>query len=531
MKKIAAAISPKRPAVAVAAIFVFSAVLCGYGFEILPTALSVIFLVFAAVCLFVTKRLRITALLLICSAAAVYSPVYLYAAEYAADAQSDSLSEFRGYTALVDEIMYYSDYYDDGAAVMRVTLCNENVSGTKAVIRADISGKIPETHDKISFSASFEPIRKELFTDGTLYGNINGFFAEGCRFYAEAEEFEVIGRPDKSERGILLGYYYYITDNLRNCMPIIGETDTFSYALALLTGDRSMLPDKISDTYTRSGLMPFLCISGLHVMAASAVLLRIMKKLRLGRKSSSAVLILFLIFLTVVTGAKGSVLRAAIMSAAMLLAKNSERTADGFSSISAAVCAVLLLNPYSVFDFGTQLSFLSMLGIICSGALQDAYLNRSGNVLHYVKRSLLTGFYASGFVILPIISVFGGVYLLSPFSMFAAGFIFTPVMFIFVLLAMLAFMPDFLKSVLAYPAALLLKLFEFCAKSFEKIPFAYASFELPQYFMTIFAVFLCMHVLCAVYAKNRYVILSGFFAAMFAQSAVTFIHILTVIFG
>lgn len=159
------------------------------------------------------------------------------------------------------------------------------------------------------------------------------------------------------------------------------------------------------------------------------------------------------------------------------------------------------------------------------------YLNRSGNLLHYIKRQLLTGFYASGFSMLPTLSVFGGVYMLSPFSMLAAGYIFTPLMFIMVLLAMLAFLPDCIKIILAYPAAALLKLFEFSAKAFEKIPFAYASFELPQYIAAIFAAFVCALMLCTVFAKNRYVMLSGFFAAASAQISVTFLHILTLIFG
>ena len=92
------------------------------------------------------------------------------------------------------------------------------------------------------------------------------------------------------------------------------------------------------------------------------------------------------------------------------------------------ITAVIVFALDAIFDLGTILSFLAMLGIIFAGVVNDIYLVLPRSRLYKIKRSLFTSFYASGFVMIPILSTFGGVYILSPFSNLAGSIIFAPIM-------------------------------------------------------------------------------------------------------
>lgn len=517
----------KRPAVLLAVLMIFSVLSEAHGLRILSFTAAFIFLAGAIFCISSERRKRASAILLLYACSIMYPAAYSFFTDLRLKnaGVSEISSEYSTYLASVYNYSYYGE-----TASLYVELKEGSYDGIKALVTVKSPVSLPETHDFISFSGSLVPMNEDTVKQYSLFGSRLYYLSEGCLLYAEAEDFSVLGRPAQDQRGIALKYYYYISDNLRNCMPILGGTDMFSYVSALLTGDRTMLTEKVSDLYSRSGLMPFLCISGLHVVTASSILSAFMKKLRLNCLLRFSVLLLFLLFLCIITGAAGSVIRAAIMSAVLLSADMLEKNADPYSSISLAIVAVILLNPYAIFDLGTILSFLAMLGIIFAGVVNDIYLVLPRSRLYKIKRSLFTSFYASGFVMIPILSTFGGVYILSPFSNLAGSIIFAPIMYLLVLLAIFAFLPaQILKIALAVPAAALLKIFELTAEVFSKIPFSYAEFQCPQFLSAAFAIFITIHILCAAFAENKYIALTGFFSALLPQLSIISAHSVSII--
>ncbi|MBD2000584.1 ComEC/Rec2 family competence protein [Leptolyngbya sp. FACHB-541] len=122
------------------------------------------------------------------------------------------------------------------------------------------------------------------------------------------------------------------------------------------------LPYSVQDQFSRAGLAHALAASGFQVSLLVGVMLTLTQKLpnRARLIFGLGVLILY----TGLTGMQPSVLRAAVMGTAALIALTTERKVRPLSSILLAAAILLLVNPLWIWDLGFQLSFLATLGLI-----------------------------------------------------------------------------------------------------------------------------------------------------------------------
>jgi competence protein ComEC len=122
------------------------------------------------------------------------------------------------------------------------------------------------------------------------------------------------------------------------------------------------LPYEVQDQFSRAGLAHALAASGFQVSLLVGVMLTLTQKLpnRARLIFGLGVLILY----TALTGMQPSVLRAAVMGTAALIALTTERKVRPLSSILLAAAILLLVNPLWIWDLGFQLSFLATLGLI-----------------------------------------------------------------------------------------------------------------------------------------------------------------------
>ena len=137
-------------------------------------------------------------------------------------------------------------------------------------------------------------------------------------------------------------------------------------ASALLLGDRSGLTDEVRKRFVNSGSMHVLAISGLHVGILAGFVWIGCRWLNLSNFSRLLVLLTILIVYTMMTGGRPPVVRAVLL---ILIA------ATGFcwnrrwslqNALAFAALVVLAWNPSYLFDVGTQLSFLAVMGIIAA---------------------------------------------------------------------------------------------------------------------------------------------------------------------
>lgn len=458
--------SLKRPVILCAALSVLSAVCMSYKVEFIAYAAAILFA--AASVFVVVKSKRSFAILVLCAICVAYVPVFDTLRQISAEKFSKSRVGVT-HTAVVENI---SESYDNATLFLRLS------GGKKAILRIKTETALPEIYDTISFSGAVLPLEKNTLEQNKIYGEPFYYYGKGYNFVVVSSEFTNLGRQEGffGASSIKYKYYYYITDRLKEAFPNVGTTDNFSYIRALLTGERTGIDDGIYRIYRESGLAPFLCISGLHVVVASAFLSKILEKLHLNKSLGLFINLLFLFFISTISGSGGSVVRACIMSAVFSVCNFFETKADRLSVLGISFMLIFLNNPYCVFDYGTRLSYLAMLGIICASFVTKIYSSKK----NVSKNALTVGFFAMGFTLPIIVYDFGGVYLLSPFSNATASVFFTPLMYIIVAVAFLGFLPQMLLKIMAIPAMFLLKLFELCAKAFCAIPFSYAEISLPQ---------------------------------------------------
>ncbi|NQT90326.1 MAG: ComEC family competence protein [Candidatus Omnitrophica bacterium] len=132
---------------------------------------------------------------------------------------------------------------------------------------------------------------------------------------------------------------------------------------AMLIGKRSAVPKDLKDDFIKTGTVHVLSISGLHVAIISAILFFILRLMRIARRPSSILLILFLLVYAVLAGSRPPIIRATIMIIIYLLGNILERDFDIYSSLSLAGIIMLLVNPMQIFAAGFMLSFACVFSI------------------------------------------------------------------------------------------------------------------------------------------------------------------------
>jgi competence protein ComEC len=135
-----------------------------------------------------------------------------------------------------------------------------------------------------------------------------------------------------------------------------------SFGLGLLIGQRSTLPQQITDALTAVGLVHIVAVSGYNL----TIIVRGIGRLRLGSKYQKLILSLALIVgFVLVTGFSASIVRAAIVSGLGLWAWYYGRQFKPLVPISFAAAITGLWNPFYVWgDLSWYLSFLAFFGVL-----------------------------------------------------------------------------------------------------------------------------------------------------------------------
>lgn len=132
---------------------------------------------------------------------------------------------------------------------------------------------------------------------------------------------------------------------------------------AMVLGRRAVdLSYKLRDQFVQVGLAHVLAASGFHVSLILGMVLTLTKNLPSGARFGFG--ILTLIIYIALTGGSPSVLRAAFMGLAALVAIVSQRQVQPLASLVVAATLLLLINPLWIWDLGFQLSFLATLGLL-----------------------------------------------------------------------------------------------------------------------------------------------------------------------
>ena len=139
----------------------------------------------------------------------------------------------------------------------------------------------------------------------------------------------------------------------------------------ILLGVRASIAPEINDAFATAGLTHVVAISGWNIAIVAALVTAAVRPLARrpgGRWTTAAVAAATVGGYVILTGASPSVVRAALMAAAMLVARLGGSRAHAASALALAALVMLLGAPPVLWDVGFQLSLLATGGLIWFGA-------------------------------------------------------------------------------------------------------------------------------------------------------------------
>jgi competence protein ComEC len=149
---------------------------------------------------------------------------------------------------------------------------------------------------------------------------------------------------------------------------------------AMLFGDRTGLTHTLRTGFERTGTFHLFVVSGLHIALVAAGLYWLLRRLRSPFWLATLLTLLGASAYAALTGFGQPAQRALTMTAVFLIARLLSRDRDALNALGAAVLAMLILAPTSLFDASFQMTVLVILAIAVPLAhrtpIQNASLTR-----------------------------------------------------------------------------------------------------------------------------------------------------------
>jgi competence protein ComEC len=141
---------------------------------------------------------------------------------------------------------------------------------------------------------------------------------------------------------------------------------------AMLIGLRDLVARDVAADFRATGMSHIVAISGYHIALLAAVAGALLRPL--ARRPRSIILIALVAGYALLAGASPSVMRAALMAGAVLIARATGRSGQAAAALALAALCLVLIDPATVADVGFQLSVAATAGLLVWGAPFAAWL-------------------------------------------------------------------------------------------------------------------------------------------------------------
>lgn len=150
---------------------------------------------------------------------------------------------------------------------------------------------------------------------------------------------------------------FEIQEHIKNGIYKKINKDEANLLIALLIGDKKELNEDIKTDFSDSNLSHILAVSGTHVSYVILMFSYIIEKIPIEKNKQKIICIVLLLLFMSITNYTPSVMRAVIMGILTILSSILHRKSDVYINLSISSFIILVLNPYTLFDIGFQLSF------------------------------------------------------------------------------------------------------------------------------------------------------------------------------
>lgn len=197
----------------------------------------------------------------------------------------------------------------------------------------------------------------------------------GILSVAEAEKL-----GQSSGNHLMSGLIITARRRVRSAVAGLMQGDEAALLLGLLLGERIHLSDRVKDAFSGTGTAHVLAVSGLHVALVAMILFSMLRVARVPRRASYPAAMAGLAFYALLAGGSASIVRAAIMSCAVMLGMLFERRGSGLNMLGLSGIIILAFWPQAIFTVGFQLSFAATFGILTmTSPLQGLLFRLTGN--------------------------------------------------------------------------------------------------------------------------------------------------------
>ncbi len=218
---------------------------------------------------------------------------------------------------------------------------------------------------EIMFSAPLQEIKNA--------GNPGGFdYKRYCLFQGITHQaflkkggFIVLDKKKRSLFGrILFPIRKKVLSVLRTNVP--GEKE-LGLAEALLIGYKDDLDKNLVQSYSNTGVVHIIAISGLHLGLIYWLFVQVLKPLKRKKISkwlNPLIIISGLWLFSLLAGGQPSVLRSAVMFSCIVIAGSLSRKTSIYNTLAFSAFVLLCINPFWLWDVGFQLSYVAVLSIV-----------------------------------------------------------------------------------------------------------------------------------------------------------------------
>ena len=245
------------------------------------------------------------------------------------------------YECEVKEVIFNSKIYNQQVYKVKLSTkekCRYSMIGERVNFRAKLN--IPEAND------DKRNYRRYLYSKGIDY-------KASCRKL----EISKVGVYDSAK--IRFTVIKFINDK-KNLFLANLDSHSRGYFAGIIFGEKNLIDSEIIDEFQGNGTAHILAVSGLHIGIIYMVYKWVKTRFKLGN-STDIILVLMLIIYVILASFSVSIIRAVLIILLKIIADKMVMRFDFLTAISTALLVSLLLNPYSIFDMGFQLSFLSAL--------------------------------------------------------------------------------------------------------------------------------------------------------------------------
>ncbi len=256
----------------------------------------------------------------------------------------------------------------------------------------------------------------------------NGFvpsrywLSRGVRYEARLSRSD--GRLVKPVTGVRLSdYFIRWQEKLSQRIDRIPLSDgSRGLVKAMVLGDRSDVSATVMTDFSRAGIIHVLSVSGLHVGIIYFIIAWLLKRIAvLGMRFRSVAALAVVWIYAGVTGFSPSALRSAGMITLFELSRLGRRGTPGLEVLAGTAVIHCLIDPYTVFSAGAQLSYLAVAGIFFWNPLFNPVVARLRRVGRYfagtvfislAAQSLITPLLLFWFGWIPLYFLIGNIFLL-----------------------------------------------------------------------------------------------------------------------